>query len=270
MAKRFTDTEKWKKPFIRSMPGAYKLLWIYICDDCDHAGVWQVDIEVAQIRLGETITEKLAIEIFGDKIKVFDGGSKWFIPSFIEFQYPSGLSENNKAHAGVIKILEKYKLLEKEIKPLTSPLQGDKEMVMDKEMDKDEEMDKEEPYKNFIIPQMTNFWYQSFPLYTKDLKNDSHGMGVILNFMTKQAGVLDITDESFQSKILNTLQLIADQVQKESFWINKPIKSIANNIQEFYNKIKNPLPNGKQHNKNGQSLREQVQTEFTKRYGVGQ
>ena len=110
MAKRFTDTEKWKKPFIRGLQGAYKLLWLYICDDCDHAGIWQVDIEVAAIRIGEKIDSKEAIKSFDEKIIIFDKGNKWFIPSFLEFQYPSGLNPDNRAHNSVIILLEKYNL----------------------------------------------------------------------------------------------------------------------------------------------------------------
>ena len=135
MAKRFTDTEKWKKPFIRSLKAPYKLLWLYICDDCDHSGIWQVDMEVAEIRIGEKLNEQKAIEYFAEKIILLDNGSKWFIPSFVEFQYPSGLSENNKAHAGIIKNLDKYKNQIENFKPLTRPLQGDKDMDMDKVMD---------------------------------------------------------------------------------------------------------------------------------------
>ena len=138
MPKRFTDTDKWKKPFIRGLQGAYKLLWLYICDDCDHAGVWQVDIEVAQLRIGEKISEREALKAFGEKVRVLDGGAKWFIPSFIEFQYPSGLNPANKAHGGIIQILKKYNLIEAPSKPLTSPLQGAKDMDMDKDKDKEQ------------------------------------------------------------------------------------------------------------------------------------
>jgi hypothetical protein len=137
MAKRFTDTEKWKKPFIRGLQGAYKLLWLYICDDCDHAGIWQVDFEVAKIRIGEDICLPDALECFGDKIIVFDNGNKWFIPSFIEFQYPSGLNPDNRAHNSIIILLEKYNLLKNENKPLTSPSEGRKDMDKDMDMDKD-------------------------------------------------------------------------------------------------------------------------------------
>jgi hypothetical protein len=141
MAKRFTDTEKWKKPFIRGLQGPYKLLWLYICDDCDHAGIWQVDLEVAEIRIGEKINKLEAIKSFGDKIIMFDDGNKWFIPSFIEFQYPSGLNPDNRAHSSIIHLLEKYNLTKSKNKPLVSPSQGrkDMDMVMVKDMDKDKE-----------------------------------------------------------------------------------------------------------------------------------
>jgi len=139
MAKRFTDTEKWKKPFIRGLQGAYKLLWLYICDDCDHAGIWQVDIDVAQIRIGEKIDLNEAIKSFEDKIVIFDKGNKWFIPSFIEFQYPSGLNPENRSHNSVIILLEKYNLLDKQNKPLISPSEGRKDMVKDMVMVKDKD-----------------------------------------------------------------------------------------------------------------------------------
>jgi len=127
MPKRFTDTEKWRKPWFRKLPQEYKLLWFYILDDCDHAGIWQVDIDVAEIRTGEEFDVNKAIEIFDNKIYVFDNKNKWFIPSFIEFQYGK-LNKENRAHNSVISILEKYNLM-----GVISPLQGAKDK--DKDMD---------------------------------------------------------------------------------------------------------------------------------------
>ena len=158
MAKRFTDTEKWKKPFIRGLQGAYKLLWLYICDDCDHAGIWQVDMDVAQIRIGEKINLNDAVKSFEDKIIIFDKGNKWFIPSFVEFQYPSGLNPENRSHNSVIILLEKYNLIIHKIKPLISPSEGS--MDMDKDMDKDK--DKVKGVKkikiSFIGDEIIEYW----------------------------------------------------------------------------------------------------------------
>ena len=140
MAKRLTDSEKWKKPFIRGMKAPYKLLWLYILDECDHAGIWQVDFDVAQIKIGEKLNIEQAKIFFSGKIFEFDGGEKWYIPDFIEFQYGE-LNESNRAHSSVLRILKQYNLLD--IKPLTSPLQGAKDMDKDKEMDKDKDKDKD-------------------------------------------------------------------------------------------------------------------------------
>ncbi len=148
MAKRFTDTEKWKKPFIRNLSAPYKLLWLYICDDCDHAGIWQVDIDVAKIRIGEDINEQDAVKFFKDKLVRIDKGNKWYIPSFIDFQYPSGLNPDNKAHGGIIKILQKYNLLDDEFKPLVSPLYGAMDMDKEMDMDKDKVMVKKKVVEN--------------------------------------------------------------------------------------------------------------------------
>ncbi len=107
MAKRFTDTDKWKKGFIKRLPAKYKLLWLYILDDCNHAGIWDTDFEVASIRIGSKISEKEASKVLAEQIKIFDGGNKWFIPKFIDFQYGQ-LNENVNAHKSVIKLLDKY------------------------------------------------------------------------------------------------------------------------------------------------------------------
>ena len=145
MAKRFTDTDKYKKPFLRGLQGAYKLLWDYLYHDCNHAGIWIVDFEIAQIYLGsDMLVNKIdALKFFNKKekriIEVSD--SKWFIPSFIEFQYGT-LNPKNKAHNSVINILEKYKLFKNgkvKIKGLGSPLDDAK----DKDKDKDKELVKE-------------------------------------------------------------------------------------------------------------------------------
>lgn len=131
MAKRFTDTTKWKKEFIKGLSAKMKLLWFYILDDCDHAGIWEVDMEVASLRIGELITYEEAVIALGQQITPINK-NKWFIRDFIFFQYGE-LKPTNRMHQSVIAILNKHNI------PLTSPLQGAKDMVKDKEQDKDKE-----------------------------------------------------------------------------------------------------------------------------------
>ena len=144
MSKRFTDTNKYKKPFLRALQGPYKLLWDFLYHECDHAGIWIVDFTVAQIYIGDDmpVNYQDALKYFNAdsddiKVVVLDGGKKWFLPSFIEFQYGI-LNDKNRVHASVISILDKYRLWDfDKNKPLTSPLQGAKYKDKDKELDKD-------------------------------------------------------------------------------------------------------------------------------------
>lgn len=101
MAKRLTNTEKWKTAFFRSLPAEYKLLWNYINDDCDFCGIWIVDFEVANIRIGLPVTKPKALEFFKGQIQVLPSGDMWFIPQFIQDQYGE-LSDKNSIHRKVL------------------------------------------------------------------------------------------------------------------------------------------------------------------------
>jgi len=131
MAKRMTDTDKWKKRFLRELKPQHKLLWFYILDDCNHAGIWDVDIEVASIRIGENLIYDMLPQEFLNKIEIFDNGDKWFIPDFIDFQYGE-LNPNSNVHKSVIALLEKYNLQGYLKGSQTLP-----EGVQDKDKDKD-------------------------------------------------------------------------------------------------------------------------------------
>lgn len=146
MAKRFTDSGKWKKKWFRKLPSEMKLLWIYLCDNCDHAGIFEVDFERISFDLGIEFNEYEEIEItvidfFDGRIEEFNQGEKWFLRGFLDFQY-GPFNEKNRVHISANNILIKYNLTwnkEGDIKPLISPLQGAKDKDTDKDKDKDED-----------------------------------------------------------------------------------------------------------------------------------
>jgi len=135
MAKRFTDTNKWRKGLLRNLKPHHKLLWLYICDECDHAGIWEVEFDVASLRLGYDYDEAECLSVLGSKIVQIDGGTKWFIPSFISFQYGE-LNSNNRVHKSIIDILNHY-----ELSPLQAPYKAPCNGAMDKDKDKDTDKD---------------------------------------------------------------------------------------------------------------------------------
>lgn len=147
MSKRFTDTEKWRKGFVRSLEAPYKLLWLYILDECDHAGIWHVELDVASLRIGYKFELNETTKILKSHIKPFDNGEKWFIKDFVCFQY-GNLNSENRVHKSVIQQLEKYGLW----KDLRRSFKGpkDKDKAKDKEKDK-EKKERRNLFSKFYI-----------------------------------------------------------------------------------------------------------------------
>lgn len=133
--KRFTETQKWEDPWFRRLPMEMKLLWQWLCDRCDNAGVIDPDIELASFQIGYQYPM--------DSLSKFDGrlvqiaGGKWFIPKFIEFQY-GRLSEECKAHNPIFASLEKHGL-----KGYPKGIHT----LQEKETDKDKEKEKDSKAK---------------------------------------------------------------------------------------------------------------------------
>lgn len=148
MAKRFIDTGIFRKPLVRSMKAPYKALFIYLLCECDHAGVWDVELDVASTRLGIRLDETKAIEELCGSVEVVKPG-KWYVRDFVAFQY-GDLNPANRVHASVIARLESLNIdLKKEEpnKDLISPLQGAKDKDKDKELDKEKVLEKERARK---------------------------------------------------------------------------------------------------------------------------
>jgi hypothetical protein len=128
--KRFTDTEKWSDPWFRKLPLKFKALWLYLVDNCDHAGIWKTDLELAAFYVGDALTESdLQTHMAGRLVNL--GNGKIFIPKFIGFQYGQTLNPENPAHRGVIKALEGAK------KGLSRAFVGPQEKEQEKEKVKD-------------------------------------------------------------------------------------------------------------------------------------
>lgn len=143
MAKRMTDTQKWKKPFFEQLGIEMKLFWIYLLDDCNHAGIWQVNLRLANFLLGTNLTQEEILISLKDKIQVIDDGNKWYIPSFIQFQYPNGLSTENNVTKSILKELKKYNLTYGVGEGFTNPYSTPQDKDKDIDKDKDKELDKE-------------------------------------------------------------------------------------------------------------------------------
>ena len=116
MAKRLTDTNKWRDEWFSELPVIGKLVWLYILDHCDHRGVWLVNLRQMTFDLGQKIDAEKIDDWFGGKIKKLDEQSA-HIPYFVELQYPKGLKPNHNGHRSTMLLLENSTLDQ----PLANP-----------------------------------------------------------------------------------------------------------------------------------------------------
>ena len=105
--KRLMDCNIWSKQNFRQLEPKLKLAWFYLITNCDHAGIFEIDMDLMSFKIGESYTLDEVQKSF-DKHIVDLGDSKWFLPAFIEFQYGLPLNPNVKVHLSVIKLLGKY------------------------------------------------------------------------------------------------------------------------------------------------------------------
>ncbi len=147
MAKRFVDTDLWQKEWYQDLDLKEKLLVRYIFENCDCAGIWNINFKLASFIIGETVSMN-DIEEINKKKQQFTiiSDSNIFIDDFIKFQYGT-LSENCKPHKPVIEKLKKYGLFETSSKGFQKGYktleEKEEEEEQEKEKEKEQEQEKE-------------------------------------------------------------------------------------------------------------------------------
>lgn len=125
MAKRLTDSNIWKsQKWFRKLSPIHKLVWKYITDLCDHAGVWKIDIGEL---LDDLNIDQFDLKIFIDACNCdFDklSGQKIFrerimpvgreyvwVTGFITFQYGNQAQQIDAKNSIVVSALKILKAL---------------------------------------------------------------------------------------------------------------------------------------------------------------
>lgn len=140
MFKRFTDTDKWDRPWYRRLSPAEKCAWEYVVSKCDNVGVWIFDPDGAEFNIGESIDWDGFRERCNGNISIIDGG-KWWVSDFCRFQYGELHEESNSPTTrSYIKLLKNHRLWIAYSKGMDTLQDKDK----DKEKDKDKDKEKRE------------------------------------------------------------------------------------------------------------------------------
>jgi len=164
MAKRLSDSTKWADEWFTELPMDMKLVWLYILDMCDHAGVYKVNLKLLRFQTGTDRPENEIVEYLKDRIYIAE--NKWFIPKFIGFQYKNFFTSNTPAIKSAKELLLSHGIIKPTDKALpnpsvnlTQPLPNpsitlieplpnpyirakdmDMDMVINKDIDKDKDM----------------------------------------------------------------------------------------------------------------------------------
>lgn len=148
--KRFTASEKWDDPWFWELTPQAKLLWLFLLDHCDGAGIIELNFRFASVKIGATINEKHLAEL-QSRLHALPCG-KSLVIGFIRFQYGS-LSRDCKPHNPVFASLAKHGLELAQVEtlskgfayPLENPPKGIHTL---QEKEKEKEPDKaKEPVK---------------------------------------------------------------------------------------------------------------------------
>lgn len=158
MPKRFTDTEIWKNQrWFRKLSPINKLIFFYIKDQCNHAGIWKIDCS--------DLVDDLGLEIFSlddfinemnsdfdkingkktykERVKIIKNNNLW-ITGFIQFQYESKekiVSESSCVRTALL-ILKGLEIYEDSIsKGYITLKQNNITLIKGLETDKDKDID---------------------------------------------------------------------------------------------------------------------------------
>jgi len=87
MAKRFLDTGFLDQKWIRKLSSEKKIFLIYLMLKCDNGGIIELDFEDASFWIGKKID---SIDFLPEGYLIpLNNSSKYFMPKFIEWQYPN-------------------------------------------------------------------------------------------------------------------------------------------------------------------------------------
>jgi len=110
MSYRFSDTSKWSDSWFIDLNAYEKLMFLYLCDNCDIAGFFELSLKKLSFDLGLSPDQiKGALKGLERGYILSNDRSILFIKNFVKHQKNMPLNSENKAHIGIFRRFENYK-----------------------------------------------------------------------------------------------------------------------------------------------------------------
>jgi hypothetical protein len=262
MSKRLTDTEIWKKSWFYDLEPKYKIFWFYILSDCDSAGIWSVNIKLAENILNFKFKHEELIKIFAEQIFAISD-KYWFIIDFIRFQYGYPVSQNSPMRKKLSELLNLRNLnidtYYENLNTLSIPYRYSIDTVKDKEKDKDkdkekeikEKKEKENSYFNLLKQIFEDFYLSKTEIKYYFEAKDGFALSQLENKIKKACESKNITlsDNSMRAAFENLLNKLP------VFYMDKlSITLINSKFNQIVSEIKSKN-NGKQVDKDEEYIR---------------
>lgn len=107
---RNTNTKKWDDVWFSELSPHAKLVFIFLCDNCDNAGVYEINRKFMVFLIGLSNQElDIAIKELDRKSYILSGNKKMlWLNNFLKWQKKIPLNYKNNNHKQIITLLEYY------------------------------------------------------------------------------------------------------------------------------------------------------------------
>lgn len=100
---RFAETTKWNDPWFRKLKAGEKLIFLYLIDNCDNAGFYEIDIDMMSFQIGIE-SDKIQGAIEGLSRGLLGANGYLWVKNFLRHQKNWPLNPDNNAHKQIINI----------------------------------------------------------------------------------------------------------------------------------------------------------------------
>lgn len=254
MAYRLTDTNKWNDKWFLDLRPIEKLLFNYLCDNCDCAGFIEVNVRVWASQIGNNQRDVEGALKGLQKGLLYSVDSEClYIRKFLKHQKHFPLKENDNAYKGIVARFENYrerfdiKDISEFIKGASEGLRRENDNGNDNGILKDNSLKEESNVKVSSNSNIT--WREDFALYQSELREawkaiitseyitdrERYHPGLDIK-MTLEKACIDFwaTKAGWKNK--------KDSKTKEINWLSTFNKSLSNKMNQVWKEKLNKMP----------------------------